>query len=231
MLFHIIFSERLSESVKIFPLVFNSELKSARGKTIDHPPLPWEWLWLCDHVGCYKTNLTPGSQGSCPLLGLPYMPRGQAGTEEGFLLDLLHCKGWRERLKKGGKGMDTEEDLSVFSGETWAVPCLYFCKFLWSNFCRAAITAVQFANNQQMWAAISLWVVTFDGETDFPCDAEILWQLSLTLSLHVVSGQHLSGFVGRAASVAATVLVQAMKDAGMQQQFFRYFSSWKSAHL
>lgn len=105
---------------------------------------------LCDYVGCYKTNFTAGSQGPCPLLGLPYTPRRQTGTEEGFLLDLLRCKGWKERVKKGEKGMDTEEDLSVFSSERWAVPCLYFCKFLWSEYCRAAIIAVQFANNQQM---------------------------------------------------------------------------------
>lgn len=84
---------------------------------------------LCDHVGYYKTNLTAGSQGPCPLLGLLYTPRGQTGTEEGFLLDLLQCKGWREKLKKGEKGMDMEEDLSVFSSETWAVPCFISVNF------------------------------------------------------------------------------------------------------
>lgn len=78
--------------------------------------------------------------------------------------------------------MDKEEGLCTLPSETCAVPCVCFCPFLRSKYCRAVITAIQFANNQQMWAAIGLWVVTFDGGIDFPCDAEILWQLSLTLS-------------------------------------------------
>lgn len=68
-----------------------------------------------------------------------------------FLLDMLQWKGWDKRDKKKGEGaMDKEEGLCVLLSETCAVPCVCFCLFLWSEYCRAVITVIQFANNQQM---------------------------------------------------------------------------------
>lgn len=172
------------------------------------------WAKICKTILCLhgSTVWPSGDQPDqrqarhLPIPGTAWpVKEGKEELGERFLLGMLQWKEWRWRQTKGEEVMEKEEGLSVFSCETWAVPCVYFCNFLWSKYCRAVITAVQLANNQQMRASISLWVVTFDGGIDFPRDAEILWQLSLTPSLHVLSGQHLSGFVVRAALVAAVV--------------------------
>lgn len=167
--------------------------------------------------------LTSATQYTCPSLGEPDLP-WRARRSWGQFSYWTCCS-------RRGRG-DGQGGSSCIPWKTCTVLCVYLCEFLWSEYCRAVITAVQFANNQQMWTAISLWVMTFDGRIDFPRDAEILWQLNLTTSLHVLSGQHLSGFVVRVALVAVTVFSSGHeRDSGPQQQFFRYFSSWKYAHL
>ena len=59
-------------------------------------------------------------------------------------------EGMGLETNKGEEVVGKEEGLRVFPGETCAVPCVYFREFLWSKYCRAVITAIQFANNQQM---------------------------------------------------------------------------------
>lgn len=222
------FTQSLSKSVKNLWLVSMGQPKTARGKAI--------LLFLGEHSAIVldqkgsawpqPTNAPARHRESLTCHG------GQKELEGSFPAGLAAVEGMGLQTKEGRRGNGQGGWSSVFPGETCAVPCVYFCEFLWRKYCRAVITAVRFANNQQMWASISLWVVTFDGGIDFPRDAEILWQLSLTPSLHVLSGQHLWGFVVRVALVTVPVFSSGCeRDAGLQQQFFGYFSSWKSAHL
>lgn len=214
--FYTRFTQSLSKSLKNLPLVSMGQLKTGKGKAI-FPFRGDPSMTVLDHD--VLPDLSHPIHLSITGRAWPAM---ESEKELGavFLLDLLQSEGKRWWTRR----------IFLYSLEN--LHCVYLCEFLWSEYCRAVITAVQFANNQQMWTAVSLWVMTFDGGIDFPRDAEIFWQLNLTPSLHVLSGQHLSGFVVRVALVAVTVFSSGHeRDSGPQQQFFRYFSSWKYAHL